>query len=267
MLIAQISDCHIVEPGGLFADRVDSAAGLRAAVATINALEVQPDLVVATGDLVNEGSAEQYDRLEACLADLRAPVVPLPGNHDNRGELRRRWADRLPPGTADDPIDFTVEGHAVRIVALDTTIPGRHDGLLTDAQLDWLDTQLHAAPEHPTIIAQHHPPVSSGVLAMDRTCGFGSGDREAEVVGRHPQVEAVVSGHLHRSFQRRFAGTISITCPSTAGQLGLELKAPMPRYTSEPTGLLLHHWRAGAGLTSHVVPVGVFDVWTPSWVS
>ncbi len=266
MLIAQISDCHIVDPGALFADRVDSAAALRAAVATLNELPTRPDLVLMTGDLVNDGTSAQYDHLMELIADLPAPVVPIPGNHDDRSELRMRFPI-LPTGGADDPIDFVVDGGAVRIVALDTTIPGRHDGSLDDAQLAWLDAQLAIEPDSPTIVAQHHPPVTSGIVWMDDVCGFADGELEAHIIGRHPQVEAVVSGHLHRSLQRRFAGTISVTCPSTASQLALALGGGALEYTAQPTGFMLHHWRPGDGLVSHTVPVGDFDAWLPSWAS
>lgn len=267
MLIAQISDCHIVDRGELFADRVDSAAGLRAAVATINDLDLQPDVVLGTGDLVNDGTAAQYDHLVELLAPLQAPFVPLPGNHDDRAELRLRYPDLLPPGDRGDPIDSVIDDHAVRLVVLDTTIPGRHDGTLSTAQLAWLDQQLHAAPEQPTIVVQHHPPVSTGVGRMDADCGFDAGAGEAEVIGRHPQVEAIVCGHLHRSIQRRYAGSVLIVCPSTASQLFLDLRGETTRYTSEPTGILLHHWRVGVGLTSHLVPIGTYDSWRPPWAT
>lgn len=265
MLIAQISDCHIVDPGVLFADRVDSASGLRRAIETIDALDMRPDLVLATGDLVNDGTAAQYDHLGALLAELDIPLVPLPGNHDDRTELRRRYSDVLPAGAPDQPIDHVVEAGPLRVVCLDTSIPGRHDGQLTAAQLAWLDETLSAAPDVPTIVAQHHPPVRSGVIWMDQTCGFDGGDREAAVVGRHAQVEAVISGHLHRALQTRYAGTVAVTCPSTACQLALGLATEETRYASEPTGFALHHWRPEVGLTSHVVPVGNFETWSPSW--
>jgi 3',5'-cyclic-AMP phosphodiesterase len=267
MLIAQISDCHIVEPGSRFADRADSADGLRRAIETIVNLPVAPDLVLLTGDLVNDGTSAQYDRLLELLAEVDIPMLPIPGNHDDRGQLRARFPEVLPSGTADDPLDVVHDIGPIRIVALDTTIPGRNDGDLTDRQLVWLDEQLGRAPDRPTIVAQHHPPISSGMVWMDATSGFAASDREAVVIARHPQVEAVVSGHLHRSLQRRYAGTVSITCPSTAGTLALALRSGPVEYTSEPTGLLLHHWRAEAGLVSHLVPVGDFESWSPSWAA
>jgi hypothetical protein len=100
---------------------------------------------------------------------------------------------------------------------------------------------------------------------MDETCGFDGGRSEADVLRRHTNVEAVVSGHLHRSLHRRYAGTISVTAPSTASQLALALRGGPVEYTSEPTGFVVHHWRPDHGLVSHVVPIGSFDAWSPTW--
>ncbi|NNE12357.1 MAG: phosphodiesterase, partial [Ilumatobacter sp.] len=171
----------------------------------------------------------------------------------------------LPAGGADDPIDVVVDLDGVRLVALDTTIPGSHEGRLTEAQLTWLDARLAEAPDVPTIVAQHHPPVASGVRSMDDACGFADGGAEADVLRRHSHVEAVLSGHLHRAFHRRCAGTISTTAPSTACQLELRLNGGDTTYSSEPTGFLLHDWRPGVGLVTHVVPTGSFDTWSPPW--
>lgn len=265
MLIAQISDCHVVEPGALFADRIDSAAGLRRTIETIGRLPVAPDLVLLTGDLVNDGTPAQYDHLVDLLGGIDVPTLPLPGNHDDRQELRSRFPAALPAGAADEPLDLVYDVGPIRLIALDTTIPGRNDGDLTDGQLAWLDDELARAPGRPTIVAQHHPPVSSGIPWMDDSGGFAAGQREAEVLRRHDHVEAVVSGHLHRSLQRRYAGSVSITCPSTAGALALALSGGPVEYTTEPIGFMLHHWRDGVGLVSHLMPVGHFDTWSPSW--
>lgn len=265
MLIAQISDCHIVEPARLFGDQVDSAAGLRAAIGAIGALDRRPDVVLATGDLVNDGTSAQYDHLEEILGGLDIPVIPVAGNHDDRTELRRRFDGVVPPGEPADPTCFTIDDHEVRLVILDTTIPGRHDGRVGSGQLAWLDDQLGSAPERPTIVVQHHPPFVTGLRWMDAHCGFADGDAEAVVLARHTHVEGVVCGHLHRSIQRRFANTIAMVCPSTAAPLDLDLGDGPVGYSTEPTGFLLHEWRPAIGLTSHVVSIGRYRRWTPPW--
>ena len=264
MLIAQISDCHVMAPGERFGGRLDSAAGLLAAVEAIEALTPRPDLVLATGDLVNDGTAEQYEHLLALLGRIDIPLIPLMGNHDEAREFRRCFADRLADDDGVGSVDFTVDDHALRIIALDTTITGRHDGELTDAQLAWLDARLTEQRDRPTIVAQHHPPFRSGVRWMDRGAGFASGDAERAVLERHEQVEAVVAGHLHRPIVRRFAGTVAMTCPSTAAALDLDLVSDEPGYSTEPTGFVLHDWN-GDALTSHVVTIGEHARWTPEW--
>lgn len=265
VLIAQISDCHITGAGELFADRIDSAERLADAVRTINALDPRPDLVLATGDLVNDGHSDQYDRLCAILDELAAPLVPIVGNHDDRQTIRRRFGDVVPPGEPDEPADFAVDAGPLRLVVLDTAIRGRNDGRLTELQLGWLDTTLAAEPRRPTIVVQHHPPFASGIPWMDADNGFDGADAEAAVLDRHPHVVALVAGHLHRSIQRSFGSTTAIVCPSTAAQLGLDLRDGEIVYTDEPPAMLLHHWLPDTGLNTHVVPIGRFDRWTPSW--
>jgi Icc protein len=265
MLIAQISDCHVTAAVERVADRVDPAIGLRHAIEKLNAFTPVIDLVVGSGDLVNDARTDEYDRLQALLAELTVPFLPLPGNHDDRAELRRRF-DVLPDGPPDSPIDHVVDlGDDVRLICLDTTVPGRHDGRLSESQLDWLDATLSAARDRTTIVAQHHPPIASGIPSMDR---FGLNGREAEaaVLGRHRQVAAVICGHYHRAIHARLADTVVACCPSTAVQLALVLDDDQVRYGDEPPGLLLHRVD-GDTVASHVMPVAPSESWVPSWAA
>lgn len=264
MLIAQITDCHVVEPGQLVADRIDSAATLERAVDAINGLPDRPSLVVATGDLVNDGLAGEYDRFEAIVGRLEVPLVPLPGNHDDRDELRARFPDSLPPGTAGDPIDHVLDLGPLRLVFLDTQVPGQIGGAVTARQLGWLDDVLGEAPERPTIVFQHHPPFDTGIGFMDNEA-FTGGDGYAAMLRRHRNVELVSCGHLHRSIVHRFGGTVACTWPSTCVTLSLGLGDAPIRYTDEPSGFALHHWQEGAGVRSHLVPLGDHEAWSPSW--
>ena len=220
MLIAQISDCHIVEPGGVIADRADPAEGLRRAVDLINALDPQPDLVIVSGDLVNDGTPAQYDHLVVLLAEIRVPVVPLPGNHDDRSELRRRFAV-LPDGGPLDPIDFVVDEHEVRLICLDTTIPGSHAGQLTPEQLAWLepavggttrptDDRRPASPAVPLRNRMDGPRLRvHWRRARGRRCSRVTRHVEAVVCGAHPSTDPPsIRWHRrqHLSEHRRPAG-------------------------------------------------------------
>jgi Icc protein len=266
MLIAQITDCHIVEPGQLVADRVDTSEALQIAVEAVNSFDPAPDFVLATGDLVNDGSPAQYDRLMELLAPLSMTVLPIPGNHDDRVQLRRCFPDVLPSGGPDDTIDYVVDipESSLRLVGLDTSVPGEHGGELSSTQLDWLEGVLSADESRPTLIFQHHPPFVTGIPHMDRV-GLANADDERETVARHTNVEAIVSGHIHRSIQTRFATTIASCWPSTGAAIALNFLDGLPEYSAEPPGFAIHRFVAQEGLTSHVVATRPFDRWSPQW--
>ena len=266
MLIAQFTDCHVVTPGELVADRVDSAAALVATVRHINELPTPPSIVVATGDLVNDARSGQYDRFQEIVGELPAPLVPVPGNHDDRSELRARFPDVLPAGGPDDPLDHVLDLDPLRLVFVDTQVPGRIGGAISAAQVAWLDDVLASAPDRPTIVFQHHPPFETGIGFMDREAFEGAAPY-ATMLACHANVELVSCGHLHRSILHRFGGTLACTWPSTCVTLDLGLGDEPIRYTDEPVGYALHQWDPAAGLRSHLVPVGDHARWTPSWAT
>jgi 3',5'-cyclic AMP phosphodiesterase CpdA len=268
MLIAQISDSHIVAPGKLFrcpaqgaapdAERVyrefDTGPYLARAVAALNALAPRPDIVVFTGDLVDHGEPEEYRRLRDLLAPLAMPVFVIPGNHDAREALRQAFGgDGYLPGAG--PLQYTVEDYPLRLIALDTLVEGKPHGALGPECLAWLDTTLAARPDRPTAILMHHPPFPTGIAYMDKY-SLEDAAGLADVVARHSQVERILCGHLHRAIDRRFAGTVAGTAPSTAHQIRVNL-IPEARisFNFEPPGYQLHLWRDGA-LVTHTALFG-----------
>lgn len=254
MLIAQISDPHVVSPGALLYGRVDTADFLTRAVAELNRLEPPPDIIVITGDLVDKGEKAEYDHLRHLLAPLAMPVFVIPGNHDAREALRAAFGGDgyLPP---DGFLQYAVEDYPVRLVALDTLVPGEGGGELCAARLLWLDRVLAAETRRPTLVMMHHPPFATGIARMDRA-GLRGADAFAAIIARHGQVERILCGHLHRAIDRRFAGTVAGTAPSTAHQIRLDLRSGGPlRFMFEPPGYQLHLWRDGA-LVSHTAVFG-----------
>jgi 3',5'-cyclic-AMP phosphodiesterase len=255
MMIAQISDPHIVLPGALLYGRVDTADFLKRAVAELNRLEPPPDVIVITGDLVDKGEPAEYDYLRRLLAPLSMPVFIIPGNHDARAELRAAFGGDgyLPP---EGFLQYAVEDYPVRLVALDTLVPGEGGGELCAERLAWLDRTLAAEKRRPTAVLMHHPPFLTGIERMDRA-GLRGTDAFAAIIGRHPQVERILCGHLHRAIDRRFAGTVAGTAPSTAHQIHLDIRSGAPlTMMFEPPGYQLHLWRDGAGLVSHTAVFG-----------
>jgi 3',5'-cyclic AMP phosphodiesterase CpdA len=254
--VVQITDTHIVEPGQLCMGEIDTATFLRAAVATVVGLKQRPGAVIVTGDLVNEGRLAQYAQLRHLLAPLPAPVYLLPGNHDDRTAMRMAFPDHQELGSG-PTCDYAVMVGGLRLIGLDTSVPGAPGGSLSDAQLGWLDACLGAAPSTPTLVAMHHPPFATGIEHMDEMGLAASAvSGLAEVIERHHQVERITCGHLHRAISTRFAGTVAATTPSACHAVALELRPAVPgAYTYEPPAITVHHWD-GAHLVTHQQTIG-----------
>jgi 3',5'-cyclic-AMP phosphodiesterase len=245
-LIVQLSDPHV---GADWGGR-DPAAALAEAVAAVTALERAPAAVLVTGDLAGNGLDSEYERVRELLAPLGAPLYVLPGNHDDRAGLRRAFGL---PGTGDEPVLYTARAGALRIVVFDTTRPGHASGGLDAERLAWLDGTLADEPGAPTLIALHHPPLWSGMPAIDELA-LPDDDRAAlaEVVSGHPQVRLIAAGHVHRPIAAQAGGRAVLTAPSTYLQLRLDLRSDEFSLGDEPPGYVLHALRDG-GIASHVV--------------
>jgi 3',5'-cyclic AMP phosphodiesterase CpdA len=256
MLLAQISDLHVTAAGTRLMDRVDTAGYLARAIAHVNALSPAADFVIITGDLVDQGSPAEYENLRAILAGLAPPWGLLPGNHDDRTALRQAFAGagRLP--RAGEFLHYVVEELPVRLIALDTQVPGETGGALCPARLDWLAARLDEAPARPTVIAMHHPPFVSGIVGMD-AINCANSDALGSLVARHPQVERIICGHIHRPICLRWHGTVVTSAPSTAHQVALDLEPHSPvAWIMEPPACHLHYWQPEMGLVTHLSYIG-----------
>jgi 3',5'-cyclic AMP phosphodiesterase CpdA len=260
MMIAQISDMHIRPKGRIAYGRVDTNAMLRAAVATLESLPRKPDLVIATGDLVDCGLAEEYEELGDLLDPLSVPVYVVAGNHDRRAELYDAFVSDGYLGNDDGFLHYVVEGHEVRLIGLDTVVPGHGHGEMCARRLAWLGDRLREDSRRPTLIFMHHPPFRTGLADMDRI-NCRNGAALAELLRGFDNVERVVCGHHHRPITVRWAGTIGSVAPSTAHQVTLDLvpDSSPATFTMEPPGFQLHLWAPDTGVVTHTVPVGGFE--------
>jgi 3',5'-cyclic-AMP phosphodiesterase len=260
-MLVQLSDPHIVAPGRLLLDRIDTPSFLARSVQGVLDLQPAATAVVVTGDLVDRGNAAEYAHLRDLLAPLPGPVWLMPGNHDDAAALRAAFPDHPELQPQDDPrlaahVLWVREVDGLRVVALDTVVPRAAHGSLCAHRLAWLDRTLAQAPAQPTVVAMHHPPFVTGIGHMDGIGLLDGADALAAVLQRHPQVERVICGHLHRSIVRRFGGTVAMTVPSTAHQIVLDLRTGAPAtFRREPPGFAVHAMRDGA-LVSHVAAVG-----------
>jgi len=259
MILAQISDFHIKAHGRKSYRVVDTAESLRRCVAHIMNLKQPPDAIAMTGDLVDAGRPEEYAFLRTLLAPLPMPYYLIPGNHDSREALVAAFPDHEYLRQNVERIEYVIDEHELRIVALDTVVPLESGGRLDSESMQWLDRVLSAQPGRPTVLIMHHPPFKTWIGHMDR-CGLTNPEILQAVVARHPQVERVLCGHLHRSIQVRFGGTIASTCPSPAHQIDLDLVADgRPQFVMEPPGYQLHVWNPRSGIVSHTAYIGEFD--------
>jgi len=257
MLLCQISDTHIKAGRRKAYGVVDTAAMLERCVRQILELPQRPDAVVATGDLVDGGGSDEYGLLRELLSPLTMPLYLIAGNHDQRDELRRAFADHRYLARQESFVQYAIDEHPLRLIALDSVVPGEGGGALCAERLAWLERTLAQRPLAPTVVAVHHPPFATGIGHMDRI-GLAGADGLARVIARHRQVERVIAGHLHRPIAQRFAGTVASTCPSPAHQVVLDL-APDARdqYVFEPPGMQLHWW-SGEALVTHTAYIGEF---------
>lgn len=257
MIIAQLTDTHLQSNGKPLGGGIDSVAALEACVRHINALPAPADLVLATGDMVNHPSPEDYAALRRILDGLDMPYYVIPGNHDHRDMMRHAFADK--GYLSDGPfLHYTIEDHPLRMVGLDTTIAGEMGGEMCAERRQWLAERLDEQPDRPTLIFMHHPPFATGIGFMDKPPFGGAAELERIVAG-HPAIERVICGHSHRQVQRTWGGTTASVSPSGVFQMILDLTEAAPSaFVLEPAGIPLYMWDAEAGLIAHMSLVGDF---------
>lgn len=233
MRIVQISDLHVLSEGTLASGYFNTNARLRTAIEHINKLAPQPDLVIATGDLVDGGTIEEYRILRQILAALKAPILLLRGNHDDLGNLRTVFADHDYLQADGEHLQYASIAGGIRIVALDSLRAGTHHGGYCIARAAWLDAALSDETNTPTLIAMHHPPFETGLRSFDRY-GFDGIDQLTEVIQKHRQVRWLICGHIHRTMTSTWAGILALSVGSTSHQLDLDFIDQDYRVGGEP---------------------------------
>lgn len=267
MLIAHISDTHIIDEGEVAYGRVKTNAALETAIRRINALSPRPDLVLATGDLTDHGRPEQYDALLKRLSDLSVPVFVGTGNHDDRETFRSKMRSVHPYLPETGHLNYVIEGHTVRIIMLDSTGDDHHEGEFCEARAKWLDETLAAKPDQPTLIGMHHPPFKTGIKWMDGD-GADWAKHFVDVVSQHDQIVRIICGHIHRPISASVGGRLVQTVPSTAHQVAAQLdpdfdiSVSQPEFEMEPPGFQLLVWN-GDDLVSHILHTEAYERFEP----
>ena len=204
-VLLHLSDTHLLAGKERLYGAVDADARLQRLLDRIEAARITPSALVFTGDLVDAGEPAAYRKLRAMIepfaARLGCEVLWVTGNHDDRTAMRQHLLGESPSG---EPLDRVSLVNGLRIVTLDTSVPGQHYGQVTDAQLTWLAGVLAAPAPFGTILAMHHPPlppvadlaVAVELVEQHRLAGVLEGT----------DVRAILAGHLHYSSFGTFAG-------------------------------------------------------------
>jgi 3',5'-cyclic-AMP phosphodiesterase len=246
MIVAQISDPHIN------LEKPESSLALQKTVQHLLNIPACPDVVIVTGDCVDEGSLAEYQQFKKLLAPLTMPVYVIPGNHDNRVHLQSTF------GTQGDKalegfVQYVVEHTSLRLIALDTNVPDKAAGMLCLRRLEWLEERLSES-DRPTLLFMHHPPFTLGIKPFD-DIGLQGTEAFAAVVSRHCHVERIVAGHVHSAISVRFHGTLAMTCPATANLSVPDVRQPQKLAVMVQSPIcLLHVWSPSSGLLSYTSP-------------
>ncbi len=253
LFFAQITDLHIgFEQSNPFEA---NQRRLNDVLALLVAMDPRPAFVLATGDLVEGGSVEDYQRLRRSFDPLPFPIYCCLGNHDKRGPFATIFPETPTFGNA---VQYAIDYPALRILMLDTMSEERHGGDFDERLADWLDAELTASPR-PTLLAMHHPPAPSGIdwLTTDTDEPWVIRLR-AVVEKHHANIVGILAGHYHRPMMTAWPYATIFVCPSVAPRVALDLRrmdADHPdnraMIVDEPPSFALHRWANGA-LTSHI---------------
>lgn len=204
-VLIHVSDPHFLAGDARLGGRYDVEASFARTLEAIRSVHPNPSAIVVTGDLADLGEPDAYARLRAAVEpvaeELDTTVVWVAGNHDERPALRAGLLDLAP---TQEPVTGVWDLDGLRLIALDTSVPGWHHGDLDPEQLGWLADELRRPAPHGTVLAMHHPPLPSHLPLFD-ILELRHQDELADIV-RGSDVRAILAGHLHYSAHGTFAG-------------------------------------------------------------
>lgn len=256
--LLHLSDTHLLGGVRRLYDTVDAADHLAQLLVELESSRGRPEAIVFTGDLADRGEPDAYEKLrrmvEPVAARLGAQVIWVMGNHDDRASFRTGLlAER---GSA-RPVDRVYDVNGLRVITLDSTVPGEHWGEVSGAQLDWLAEELSVRAPHGTILAMHHPPLPS-VLDLAVAVELRDQSGLAEVL-LGSDVRSIIAGHLHYSSTGTFAGIPVSVASATCYTQDLNVPVGGTRGRDGARAFNLVHVY-GTTVLHSVVPVGQYEI-------
>jgi Icc protein len=242
--LIHLSDTHILPPGELLYNSIDSAGHLRETVHKINRMRPQPDAVVITGDLVDQGDLVGYRYFSELIKPLKMPVYVTPGNHDDPETMKRVFAGTSCFPVNDKTYQYAVDDFPFRILALNSCCVGTELPEFDDQRLSWLKSQLELS-DKPVMIALHHPPMTTGIELIDM--GGSQWHQGIKVLlEQHDQVRLIICGHCHTDLSGRIGNVPVYMASSTSHQLvasrGITIAPSAHIVAATP---VLHHFIEG----------------------
>ncbi|MDO9398376.1 MAG: metallophosphoesterase [Herbiconiux sp.] len=203
--IIHISDTHFLADHKRLHGSIDTDATLTQLFVQLEESGIRPEALVFTGDIADLGEGDAYRRIRSIVDPaaerLGARVLWVMGNHDDRARMRAELLDEEP---LTDPVVASIRLGGLRVIALDSSVPGYHHGELSESQLEWLRAELAAPAPEGTIVALHHPPIPTTIPLMPILELQRQNELAAVIEGT--DVRAVLGGHLHYSTTSMFAG-------------------------------------------------------------
>ena len=245
MIIAQISDTHLIVDGPGSAQRI---ADFEAVVADINTLDPAPDLVVHTGDIVHNGLAEEYALAAEILGRARAKTYVMAGNKDDRANLRTAFAGQAYLSESSEFIDYAVEDHPVRLLMLDTVNPQSKKGAFCTRRIARLEALAARDAGKPIVVFAHHPPFE--VLVGPERFHFddlSAMARMAAALQEPGRVIALFCGHVHRPTFGRVGAIPAAVMPSVATSLRY---GDYPEHVAARPIYFVHRYSPPSGFTT-----------------
>ena len=254
MLIAQITDLHIGFDRGNPHEL--NVRRLNMVIDELNERSPRPELLLVTGDLVENGDdVDAFQHMHALVGRWQGPILWVVGNHDDRANFRAEL-----PQVPVDPngfVQYEADHGGLRWIVLDTLDEGRHGGMICEQRAAWLADRLREKADQPTIIVLHHPPVDTGIEWMSALPCEQWVQRLEAIIAPADQVKCLIAGHVHRPIATSFAGKPLVVAPSTALQVALDLDTVDPQHPdgraliiADAPGYALHYWE-GQRLLTH----------------
>ena len=209
--LAQITDCHLFADSRSCLQGMNTRKSFEAVCGLIDDSENDFDLLLATGDLAQDGSAEAYQYLATVFNHYRFPTCWIPGNHDNYETMKLQLrAERVVSSK------HVISDHW-QIVMLNSTIPDMTHGTVSDSQLEFLDQTLQFCPDKHALVCLHHQALPAGSMWIDRK-GLHNDNELRQRLGEHPHLKGVLWGHVHQESHRLIEGVEWMSTPSSCIQ-------------------------------------------------